>query len=65
MIGPGHIEKNTIIPEERVDLPDGTKVNIVIYPDGNPNPTGLCGIWKDIRSTEEICHDVIVSFGEG
>lgn len=65
MMMPGHIEKNAIIPEKRVDVPDGTKVTIVIYQDNNSNSTGLCGIWKDTRPVEEICRDVISARSKG
>ena len=65
MIVSGRIEKNAVIPEGNMDFPDGTKVNIIIYPDSHPNSTGLCGIWKDSRSAQEICQDVISSRSKG
>ncbi len=65
MIVAGHIENNIVVPESSVNLPDGTKVNIVIYSKEIENSSGLCGLWQDKRSPEEICNDIISSRSMG
>jgi len=53
-----HIENNQIIPDEKIDLPDGLKVKILLPA---PQSSGLCGIWEDDRTAEEMIQDILTS----
>lgn len=55
-----HVEKNRIILDEEVILPDGLKVQVLL-PAARPlKLSGLCGIWQDERTAEEIVQDTLV-----
>jgi len=59
----GHIENNAIVLDDSVDLPNGTKVTVIIG-DG-VEASGLCGIWQDDRAADEIAQEIISARSEG
>ena len=65
MIISGHVKNNVIILDEKIKLLDGTKVNIMVPDNGTEKSSGLCGIWKDNRSAEEIANEIISSRSTG
>jgi len=65
MIISGHVKNNVIMLDEEIKLPDGTKVNIMIPENSTKKSSGLCGIWKDNRSAEEIANEIISSRSKG
>jgi hypothetical protein len=66
MIVTGYYRNNVVVPEGRIKLPNGTRVSIVI-PEFNRKrkPSGLCGIWKDHRSSEKIANEIIAAHSQG
>ncbi|MDM8558525.1 hypothetical protein [Candidatus Parabeggiatoa sp. HSG14] len=56
----GYVRNNVIIFDDEIQLPEGIKVNVVV-PRQATNSSGLCGIWKDDRETEEIVNDIMGS----
>ena len=65
MVIKGHIENNQVVIDEDIQLPEGTEVKISVIEKNNSKSSGLCGIWKDDRSTNEIIEDIISTRSEG
>ena len=61
MIVWGHVKDNQIILDDAIQLPDGLRVEIILLDDTVTKGSGLCGIWKDSRSTDEIVNEIIKS----
>lgn len=61
MIATGHIEKNSIILDEKIDIPEGAKVRISVTALPEEVSSNLCGIWKDSRSSSQIVEDIFSS----
>ncbi|MCB0211671.1 MAG: hypothetical protein KDJ52_20200 [Anaerolineae bacterium] len=61
----GHIKNNMIVLDERIELPDGVKVTIIITDGAIAGASGLCGIWQDDRPVEEIVDDIVSSRSVG
>ena len=61
MIATGHIEKNNIVLDQKIDMPDGAKVRISVTPLSIDLPSELCGAWQDDRSPDEIVEDIMSS----
>lgn len=64
MVLSGHVKNNTIVLDEPVKLPEGIKVKIMIS-DKTLKKSGLCGIWQDSRSADEIVDEIITSRSKG
>lgn len=65
MVITGHVKKNVIILDEKIKLPEGTKVIVSIPEKITKIRSGLCGIWRDNRPSEEIVNEIISSRSEG
>ena len=65
MVITGHVKKNVIILDEKIKLPEGTKVMVSIPEKFTKPHSGLCGIWRDNRPSEEIVNEIISSRSEG
>lgn len=65
MIATGYVKKNVIILDEKIKLPEGTKVMVSIPEKITKTRSGLCGIWKDDRSSEKIVNEIISSRSKG
>ncbi|VAX36986.1 hypothetical protein MNBD_UNCLBAC01-1860 [hydrothermal vent metagenome] len=65
MVIPGHVENNTIVMDQKINLVNGTKVNIVISIEAEKKNSGLYGIWKDDRDAKKIVEDLISSRSKG
>ncbi|MCB0195687.1 MAG: hypothetical protein KDJ65_27295 [Anaerolineae bacterium] len=61
----GHVKNNMIVLDERIELPDGIKVTIIITDEAVARSSGLCGIWQDERPVEEIIDDIVSSRSVG
>ncbi|MBS0618731.1 MAG: DUF104 domain-containing protein [Spirochaetes bacterium] len=59
MIATGHIENNSIILDEKINIPEGVKVRISVTPLAKEVSSNLCGIWKDNRSSSQIVEDIM------
>ncbi len=64
MVLSGHVKDNVIILDKPIKLPEGMKVRIMIS-DKTLKKSGLCGIWQDSRSADEIVNEIILSRSEG
>lgn len=60
-----HVKNNTIVLDKPINLPEGTKVIINILEKNTMISSGLCGIWQDKRSSEEIISEVVSSRSSG
>ena len=64
MVISGHVENNVIVLDEAIELPEGVKVEIIL-PDAVEEMTalssGLCGIWEDDRSADEIVAEILAA----
>ena len=60
----GHVENNIVFLDTDVHLPNGTKVLVTIV-DDDSSTSGLCGIWKDSRTADEIVRDIYESRTKG
>ena len=65
MVITGHVKKSVIILDEKIQLPEGTKVMVSFPEKITKTRSGLCGIWKDDRSSEEIVSEIISSRSKG
>jgi len=65
MVISGHVRDNMIILDKEVRLPNGIKVIITIPDVFTGKSSGLCGIWEDSRSAEEIADELISLRSEG
>jgi len=54
----GHIDNGTIVLDEPVKLPNGTRVLIQPKLNKLKDPTGIAGSWIDDRSADEIIKDI-------
>jgi len=62
----GHTEKNTIVLDEPINVPDGIKVKISFVQSNNAkDSTGLCGVWKDERDENTIISEIYSNRSEG
>lgn len=62
----GHVVNNQIVLDDKVDtLPEGATVRITILSKRGIKKSGLCGIWEDERSPEEIVEDIVNSRSKG
>lgn len=64
MVLSGHVKNSVIVLDEPVKLPEGIKVKILIS-DKTLKESGLCGIWQDSRSADEIVDEIISSRSKG
>ncbi len=58
---PAHIENGDIILDQKIELPNGLKVQVLLPLIQQPTGTGLCGIWEDKRTAEEIVQEILSS----
>jgi len=65
MIISGYIQNNTVILDKHIIFQNGTRVNVVIPDNAVRKSSGLCGIWKDERSAQEIAEEIISSRSQG
>jgi hypothetical protein len=65
MVVSGHVKDNRILLDSDIHLPDGIRVEIILPDDAIAQSSGLCGIWKDDRSADEIVAELVKSRSVG
>jgi len=56
----GYVKNNMIFLDKAIQLADNIKVTIIV-PETTKKASGLCGIWRDYRSIEEIIKEIITA----
>ena len=55
----GHIVNNQIVIDSKgIALPEGARVKITVLPKPSEKASGLCGIWEDERTAQQIADEI-------
>jgi len=55
----GHVVNSQIVIDSKsIALPEGARVKITVLSRPSKKESGLCGIWEDERSAQEIADEI-------